>query len=155
MRLLSITTAGVLTTIAAVSVAQAPPAPSNVPYTLPVQLPGTVQSPSVAASAPYTPAILSLLAQLEPDNPPTFDELVNADNFLHDFAIPTTAPGSTCHRWIVPPAGTTPSIMPLCWDNAQGILVQGGPNVNLTTGPMTLNGLGATFDRTLGNAWGQ
>jgi beta-glucosidase len=154
-RLLSIAIASVLATVAAVSVAQAPPAPSNVPYALPVQLPTTVQSPSVAASAPYTPAVLSLLAQLEPSNPPTFDQLVNADNFLHDWAIPTTAPGSTCHRWIVPPAGTTPSIMPMCWDNAQGILVQGGPNVNLTTGPMTLNGLGATFDRTLGNAWGQ
>ena len=30
-----------------------------------------------------------------------------------------------------------------------------GPNTRGSTGPMTLMGLGATFDRALGNAWGQ
>ena len=30
-----------------------------------------------------------------------------------------------------------------------------GPNARGSTGPMTLMGLGATFDRSLGNAWGQ
>ena len=46
------------------------PTPSDVPYSLPVtDLPGTTVSPPVAADAPYTPAVLNLIAQLEPDEP--------------------------------------------------------------------------------------
>jgi hypothetical protein len=52
------------------SAAPAPAAP-NVPYDLPVTLPGLKSSPPVDASAPYTPAVLSLIAQLEGSNPPT------------------------------------------------------------------------------------
>ena len=50
---------------------------------------------------------------------------------------------------------TTPSISYICWTDAQGVLNTSGPNARGSTGPMTLMGLGATFDRGLGNAWGQ
>ncbi len=50
---------------------------------------------------------------------------------------------------------TTPSVMKICWTDAQGVLNTSGPNARGSTGPMTLMGLGATFDRSLGNAWGQ
>src|SRR5437660_5348790 len=59
---------------------------TNIPYSLPVQLPSAKSSPSVDAYAPYTPAVLSLIAQLEPSNPPTQAELANADALLHDGA---------------------------------------------------------------------
>ena len=41
--------------------------PSNVPYSLPVMIPADKSSPTVSAQAPYTPAVLSLIAQLEPE----------------------------------------------------------------------------------------
>src|SRR5262245_8764248 len=44
----------------------APAAADTPPYSMPVTLPGSVNAPSVDASAPYTPAVLSLIAQLEP-----------------------------------------------------------------------------------------
>ncbi|MBV9683868.1 MAG: hypothetical protein JO046_18895, partial [Solirubrobacterales bacterium] len=66
--------------------------PSNVPYSLNALLPSRANSPSVNAAAPYTPAVLSLIAQLEPSNPPTQAELANADALLHD------GPNSTCHN---------------------------------------------------------
>ena len=50
---------------------------------------------------------------------------------------------------------TTPSISYICWTDAQGVLNTSGPNARGSTAPMTLMGLGATFDRSLGNAWGQ
>ncbi len=37
-----------------------------------------ISSPSVAADAPYTPAVLNLIAQLEPGDPPTEAQLANA-----------------------------------------------------------------------------
>src|SRR6516165_2242048 len=125
--------------------------PSDVPYTLPVQLPATTSSPAVAADAPYTPAVLNLISQLEPDNPPTLAELTNASLLFHGAANPT------CHN-VGPtgaPTGTTPSIMPPCWTDAQGVNVTSGPNVAKTTGPSTLMGLASSFDTQLGNVWGQ
>jgi glucose/arabinose dehydrogenase len=56
-----------------------PSTPSDVPY----QLPTTPSSPSVAADAPYTPAVLNLIAQLEPSTPPTEAELANASLLFH------------------------------------------------------------------------
>jgi hypothetical protein len=38
----------------------------DVPYSLPVQLPSTKNSPAVTADAPYTPVVRNLIAQLEP-----------------------------------------------------------------------------------------
>ena len=125
--------------------------PSDVPYALPVQLPATTSSPTVTAGAPYTPAVLNLIAQLEPDNPPTLAELTNASLLFHGAA------NATCHN-VGPtgaPAGTTPSIMPPCWTDAQGVNVTSGPNVAKTTGPSTLMGLASSFDTQLGNVWGQ
>src|SRR5262249_7371354 len=61
----------------------APAAADVVPYTVPVKLPATTVSPSVDAAAPYTPAVLSLIAQLE--SPPfTLAEIQNATSLLHD-----------------------------------------------------------------------
>jgi beta-glucosidase len=125
--------------------------PSNVPYLLNAPLPSTASSPSVDAAAPYTPAVLSLIAQLEPSNPPTQAQLANASALLHD------GPNSTCHNVgpVSAPTGTTPSITPICWTDAQGVLNTSGNNARGSTGPTTLMALGATFDRQLGNAWGQ
>ena len=125
--------------------------PSNVPYALDAPLPSTASSPSVDAAAPYTPAVLSLIAQIEPSNPPTQAQLANASALLHD------GPNSTCHNVgpVSAPTGTTPSIAPICWTDAQGVLNTSGRTARGSTGPMTLMGLGATFDRQLGNAWGQ
>src|SRR5512138_2926202 len=58
--------------------------PPNVPYDLPVTLPSKLSSPPVDQYAPYTPAVLSLIAQLELSNPPTQAELANADLLLHE-----------------------------------------------------------------------
>jgi hypothetical protein len=131
---------------------------TNVPYTLPVTLPAPANSPSFDAYAPYTPAVLSLIAQLEPSNPPTRAELANADEILHGQGLPgLSGPGiPTCHNVgpVAAPTGTTPSIMPMCWTDAQGVNVTVGPNFRQTTAPMDLMGLGSSFDRTLGNAWG-
>lgn len=134
------------------SAAGAPaPTPPNVPYQLPVHLPRAGTSPAVASTAPYTPAVLSLIAQLLPDNPPTQAEVANASAILHG------GTNSSCHNVgpTAAPTGTTPSVMPMCWTDAQGVNVTSGSNVRNTTGPEDLMGLGATFDRTLGNAWGQ
>ena len=138
------------------------------PYTLPVSLPSAVSAPSFDAAAPYTPAVLSLIAQLEPSNPPTQAELANADRLLHD------TPANTANGWVARPTifnpnnvschnvgpvlastGTTPSIQDICWTDAQGVLNTSGPNARGSTAPMTLMGLAASFDRSLGNVWGQ
>jgi beta-glucosidase len=200
----------------------------NVPYDLPVTLPSSVSSPSVDATAPYTPAVLSVLAQLEAP-PMTLAKIQNVDTLLHDGS------NTTCHN--VGPVGgpvgldaagnptastlsaaaaagdtsitvasagtfavgqtiwvdvtsdaeqatitgisgstltlaapltkahasgravyvtlTTPSVAKICWTDAQGVLNTSGPNARGSTGPMTLMGIGASFDRGLGNAWGQ
>ena len=60
-----------------------PTTPADVPYALPVRLPSTTSSPAVAADAPYTPAVLNLIAQLEPSNPPTEAQLANASILFH------------------------------------------------------------------------
>lgn len=125
--------------------------PSDVPYALPVQLPGDASSPAVAADAPYTPAVLNLIAQLEPDNPPTEAELANASILFHG------GTNTTCNN-VGPtsaPTGTNPSIMPPCWTDAQGVNTFSGPNAEKTTGPTTLMNLASSFDRNLGNVWGQ
>src|SRR5580765_3129949 len=138
------------------------------PYSLPVSLPGPATAPSIDAAAPYTPAVLSLIAQLEPTSPPAAGELANADLMLHDTPASTASgwparPTSfnpnnvSCHNVgpVLASTGTTPSIQNICWTDAQGVLNTSGPNARGSTGPMTLMGLGATFDRDLANAWGQ
>src|SRR5690348_2745992 len=124
---------------------------STLPYTPLTSLPSSLTAPSVAAAAPYTPAVLSLISQLESTSPPTQAQLANADALLHD------GPNSSCHNVgpVSNPTGTTPAIAPICWTDAQGVLNTSGPQARGSTGPMTLMGLGATFDRALGNAWGQ
>ena len=145
-----------------------PAAADAPPYSLPVSQPGTTDSPSFEADAPYTPVVLSLIAQLEPSSPPTQAELANADRLLHD------TPANTANGWTARPTqfnpnnvschnvgpvlastGTTPSIQDICWTDAQGVLNTSGPNTRGSTAPMTLMGLAATFDRTLANVWGQ
>ena len=125
--------------------------PSDVPYALPVQLPKTTSSPPVAADAPYTPAVLNLIAQLEPSNPPTEAELANASILFHG------GTNTTCNNVgpTAAPAGTTPSIMPPCWTDAQGVNTFSGPNAENTTGPTTLMNLASSFDRNLASVWGQ
>lgn len=128
-----------------------PGQPSNVPYDLNGALPSGKTSPSTSASAPYTPAVMSLLAQLEPSQVPTKAQLTNADNLLHG------GTNGTCYGTgpVAAPTGTTPSIAPLCWADAQGVHLTSGTNVNDTTAPTTLMNLGASFDTSLANVWGQ
>src|SRR4051812_3814434 len=121
------------------------------PYSLPVTLPGAKQSPAVDANAPYTTVVLDLIHQLEPSSPPTRDQLANASKLLHD------GPNGSCHNVgpVSAPTGTNPSIAPICWTDAQGVLNTSGPNARGSTGPMTLMGLASSFDLGLANAWGQ
>src|SRR5689334_17396609 len=58
------------------------------PYSLPVSLPSSIASPSFDAAAPYTPAVLSLIAQLEPTSTPTLAQVQNINTLLHDGASP-------------------------------------------------------------------
>ncbi len=145
------TVAAALSVGLGISAAASSSVPSNVPYNLNAPLPKESSSPTVNAAAPYTPAVLSLIAQLEPSNPPTQAQLANADLLLHD------GPNSTCHNVgpVSAPTGTTPGIAPICWTDAQGVNTTSGPNLRGSTGPTTLMALGATFDRQLGNVWGQ
>lgn len=121
------------------------------PYQFPVVLPAAKSSPAVDANAPYTATVLNLIQQLEPDNPPTRAEIANASKLLHDGA------NGACHNVgpVSAPTGTNPSIAPICWTDAQGVLNTSGPNARGSTGPTTLMALGSTFDRSMGNAWGQ
>lgn len=138
---------------------------TNVPYSLPVTLQATISSPAVDPAAPYTPVVLSLIAQLEPSNPPTRAEIANAAKLLHGdgfkgggpFGLPEAPNVPSCNNIgpVAAPSGTTPSIAAICWSDAQGVLPIAGPNTRGTTAPMTLMGLGSSFDRTLGNVWGQ
>ena len=140
----------------------------NIPYDVPVTLPGPTSSPLVDTYAPYTPVVLSLIAQLELSNPPTQAELANADRLLHDTgasvangwpARPTefNPNNVSCHNVgpVLAPTGTTPSIRDICWTDAQGVLNTSGPQARGSTAPMTLMGLTASFDLGLANAWGQ
>src|SRR5512143_47435 len=100
--------------------------PPNVPYDLPVQLPpADATSPAVDNNAPYTPVVLSLLAQLLPSNPPTQAELANAAMLINHGG---TAPGCFSVGPVKAPTGTTPSIEQLCWTDAQGIQMTRGSN---------------------------
>ena len=128
-----------------------PTTPADVPYALPVKLPSTTSSPTVASDAPYTPAVLNLIAQLEPSTPPTEAELSNASILFHG------GTNTTCNNVgpTAAPTGTTPSIMPPCWTDAQGVNTFSGPNAEATTGPTTLMSLASSFDTELGNVWGQ
>ncbi len=126
-------------------------APADVPYSLPVQVPAEATSPSVSAQAPYTPAVLNLIAQLEPSSPPTEAQIANAAIILHGGTNPTcNNVGPTAA-----PTGTNPSIMPMCWTDAQGVNTFSGPNAEKTTGPTTLMNLASSFDLQLANVWGQ
>jgi beta-glucosidase-like glycosyl hydrolase len=143
--------------------AAAMPARSDtIPYALPVQLPATTTSPAIDPAAPYTPAVLSLIAQLLPSGTLTLAQVQNASTLMHD------GTNSTCHN--VGPVGapaagsTTPGIAKECWTDAQGVQPTSGPNIassttssgtTLTTAPQELLGLASTFDTKLGNAWGQ
>jgi beta-glucosidase len=129
----------------------APTTPSDVPYALPVKLPSTTSSPTVASNAPYTPAVLNLIAQLEPSNPPTESELANASILFHG------GTNTTCNNVgpTAAPTGTDPSIMAPCWTDAQGVNTFSGPNAEATTGPTTLMNLASSFDTQLANVWGQ
>lgn len=131
----------------------------NVPYDLPVQLPTTqTTSPAVDPNAPYTPVVLSLLAQLLPSNPPTKAELENAAKLLvfgSSSNLGGGVPGCYGTGPVLAPTGTTPSIEQMCWADAQGVLLTNGAVQRGTTAPMTLMGLAASFDRDLGNVWGQ
>ena len=125
--------------------------PANVPYSLPVSIPGDKSSPTVSAQAPYTPAVLNLIAQLEGNGTPTEAQLANATILLHG------GTNSTCNN-VGPdaaPTGTNPSIMPICWTDAQGVNTFSGPNAEKTTGPTTLMNLASSFDTNLANVWGQ
>jgi beta-glucosidase len=128
-----------------------PSTPSDVPYTLPVKLPSTTSSPAVASDAPYTPAVMNLIAQLEPSTPPTESELANASILFHG------GTNTTCNNVgpTAAPTGTTPSIMAPCWTDAQGVNTFSGPNAEATTGPTTLMNLASSFDTELANVWGQ
>src|SRR4051794_6714470 len=131
------------------------------PYSLPVTLPaGDKTSPAVDPRAPYTPVVLDLIHQLEPHNPVTRADLTNAAKLLHGAGAgfgPSAEFPPSCHNVgpVAAPTGTTPSIMGLCWTDAQGVLNTFGPQTRGTTAPMTLMGLAASFDRSLGNVWGQ
>ena len=72
-----------VTGVAASFARSADPTPSNIPYTLPVQIPADASAPSVSAQAPYTPAVLNLIAQLEPSSPPTESQIANATILMH------------------------------------------------------------------------
>jgi beta-glucosidase len=128
-----------------------PTTPADVPYALPVHLPATISSPAVAANAPYTPAVLNLIAQLETSSPPTEAELANASILFHG------GTNTTCNNVgpTAAPTGTTPSIMAPCWTDAQGVNTFSGPNAEATTGPTTLMNLASSFDTQLANVWGQ
>ena len=62
------------------------------PYSFPVSLPSSIVSPSFDAAAPYTPAVLSLIAQLEPTSTPTLAQVQNINTLLHD------GPSPDCHN---------------------------------------------------------
>lgn len=133
------------------SARSADPTPSNVPYSLPVEIPADTSSPAVSAQAPYTPAVLNLIAQLEPSSPPTESQIANATILMHG------GTNTTCNNVgpTAAPTGTNPSIMPMCWTDAQGVNTFSGPNAEMTTGPTTLMNLASSFDTDLANVWGQ
>jgi hypothetical protein len=116
---------GMLATCSMAAVVALPSAASAEvpPYSLPVTLPGAKQSPAVDANAPYTPVVMDLIHQLEPSSPPTREQLSNASMLLHDGL------NGSCHNVgpVSAPTGTNPSIAPICWTDAQGVLNTSAP----------------------------
>jgi beta-glucosidase len=130
-----------------------------VPYSLPVVTPATANSPRIDPAAPYTATVLSLIAQLEPSNPPNVTELAAASSLLTSrfYSNPS------CHNLAEAMAQTVtmPRIMPLCFTDGLGIEVYQnrsltfGPRAVGTTGITSKVALGSTFDPDLANAVGQ
>jgi len=146
----------VLTTAATVAVvsglfSRVSAAADTLPYSLPVSFPASVSSPPWDPSAPFTPTVLNLIHQLEPDNPPTNAELNNAATLMHGTnSTVCTAVGSNAA-----PTGTTPAVAPLCWADALGVNVTGGKQVRQTTASPLRLMMSSSFDTGLMNAWGQ
>src|SRR5947199_3105570 len=128
---------------------------SDIPYRIGGPLPAYGRSPGIAADAPYTPIVKSLIHQLLPDDPPTAAELTNAVQ-LFDGLINLGNNGS-CHSvgYVAAPTGTTPSIAPLCWADSVGVNITSGSNAGRTSATAEPLAVGATFDTRLANAWGQ
>ena len=136
------------------------PGNATVPYSLPVVLPASVQSPPMDPRAPYTPTVVSLIKQLEAHTPPTPLELSNASALLSAHGGTYSHPeGSnpTCHNLanVNEKTPTSPRIMPLCFSDGLGINVDSGPNIGKTTGLPSMLMLSSSFDRQLANAMGQ
>jgi len=121
------------------------------PYRTSTALPSPVSSPPMAADAPYTPLVKRLIAQLEPNRPPTLPELLNADAILHG----TNTSNCTTVGSNAAPSGTNPVISPLCWADALGVNVTSGAQVRQTTAPPLRVGMASSWDPRLLNAWGQ
>ena len=88
---LVLTLGATLCTTLALGLTSAVAAGPNVPYDLPVSLPSSATGPPVDAAAPYTPAVLNVLAQLEA-SPMTPAKIQNVDTLLHDGA------NTNCHN---------------------------------------------------------
>lgn len=129
---------------------------SDVPYVTGSPLPGQVSSPAVDPQAPYTPLVRSLIAQLEPTNPPTAAQLSNAAR-LFEGGISASTGSTACHAvgGVGAPVGTTPSISPLCWADSVGVNIILPPNNGHTTATPEPLAIGSSFDVPLANAWGQ
>jgi len=128
-----------------------PVAADTPPYPLPASFPAAASSPAWDPAAPFTPTVLNLIHQLEPDNPPTLAELTNAATLMHGTnSTICTAVGSNAA-----PTGTTPAIAPLCWADALGVNVTGGAQVRQTTASPLRLMMSSSFDTSLMNAWGQ
>ncbi len=131
-----------------------------VPYSLPVALPNSMQSPPEDPAAPYTPTVVSLIKQLEPHTPPTPAELTDAAALLTTqggtYAHPDGS-NPTCHNLAnsSPRTLTSPRIMPMCFSDGLGINVDAGPNIGKTTGVPSMLTLASSFDRRLANVMGQ
>jgi beta-glucosidase len=127
---------------------------------VPVQLPARVSSPGFDASAPFTPTVVSLLRQLEPNQPDpvhdttpalgtTIDQLINAGSLLHGGGSCTVVGHND------PPTGTNPAIAPLCWADAMGVNVTSGAQIRQTTAPPIRPAMSSSWDPNVLNAWGQ
>src|SRR4051794_21380221 len=129
-----------------------------VPYSVQAALPGPGTSPPMSSDAPFTPLVKRLIAQLEPDNPPTPTELQNAAQIMHGIAtVPLVSNSEPCTTigGNLAPTGTTPAISPLCWADAQGVNVESGPQVRQTTAPPMRVAMASSWDPKVLNAWGQ
>jgi beta-glucosidase len=130
---------------------------SSLPYALDGPLPSVRTSPPVDPRAPYTPTVLSLIKQLEPDTPPTVAELANAAKLFEGLLAQLGTGPSSCKAVgaVNAPTGTTPSITPLCWADAVGVNIVSGPNIGQTSATAEPLALAASFDPALANVWGQ